>query len=335
MPGRQVGTRVLLLSLGGTIAMTPGERGGVTPTLGGDDLIAAVPGLAEVAAIEAESFRTIPGAHLSFEDLGALARRIEASAEQGFDGVVVTQGTDTLEETSFLLDLLTVPERRLVLTGAMRNPSLAGADGPANLLAAVRLAACPAAAGLGATVVLGDEIHAARYVRKAHTQSPAAFRSLAGPVGWIGEGAVRIALRPPPSPALKLSAAGDRRVALLTAALDDGGGLLDAARGRADGIVVEALGGGHLPLPWLEAIEEAAAAMPVVYASRTGAGEVLTETYGFPGSETDLRERGAIPAGWLDGPKARILLTLLLRAGADPGSARDSFARYLAGAAVS
>jgi L-asparaginase len=331
----QARPRVLLLTLGGTIAMTPQAEGGVTPTLTSDDLILAVPELAEIAEIAAETFRTTPGAHLSFEDLSELARRIEASHEEGFDGVVVTQGTDTLEETSFLLDLLIASQRRLVLTGAMRNPAVPGADGSANLLASVRLAASPAATGLGATVVLGDEVHAARHVRKGHTQSPAAFRSLSGPLGWISENAVQIALRPPTPPALEVTAVGPQRVALLTAALDDDGGLLDLACERADGIVVEALGGGHLPLPWAEKITAAAARMPVVYASRTGAGAVLTETYGFPGSETDLLERGAIPGGWLDGPKARILLTLLLRAGADTDSARASFARYLAGAVIS
>lgn len=326
--------RVLLLALGGTIAMAANEGAGVTPSLSSDDLVAAIPALAEVATVEAETFRTIPGAHLSFEDLGELAERIERSAGEGFDGVVVTQGTDTLEESAFLVDLLTDSERPLALTGAMRNPTVPGADGPANVLAAVRLAASPLAAGLGATVVLGDEIHAARYVRKGHTQSPAAFGSLTGPIGWVSEGAVRIAARPPATPALELSAFGEQSVTLLTASLGDDGAIAGAAAELSDGLVIEALGAGHLPLPWAEQLDAATASVPVVYASRTGGGEVLTDTYGFPGSESDLRRRGAIPSGWLDGPKARILLTLLLRAGADAESARASFERYLGSAAV-
>jgi L-asparaginase len=320
--------KVLLLSLGGTIAMTSTDGGAVTPAIGAAELIAAVPALAEVAEVEAESFRQIPGAQLTFEDLGELAARIGRSAEEGFDGVVVTQGTDTLEETAFTVDLL-APAQQVVFTGAMRNPTVAGPDGPANLLAAASLAGSPLARGLGVTVLLGDEIHAARYVRKGHTQSPAAFASLAGPLGWISEGAPRIAVRPPAVPALDLAASGTGRVALLTAALDDDAGLLAAAADTADGVVIEALGGGHLPPAWPEPLGTVAAAKPVVLASRTGTGEGLTKTYGFDGSETDLLARGAISAGWLDGPKARVLLTLLLRGGADLAGARHGFGAYL------
>lgn len=321
--------RILLLALGGTIAMTAEAGEAVTPRLTSEDLVAAVPGLADAVAIEADTFRTVPGAHLSFADLGELAERIEVARAEGFDGVVVTQGTDTLEETSFLVDLLVGPDGRVAFTGAMRNPTRPGADGPANVLAAALVAGAPAAAGIGTTVVLGDEVHAARYVHKTHTASPAAFRSSNGPLGWVGEGAVRIALRPPAVPALELSAFGEARVALLTAALDDDGALVDAAADACQGIVVEALGGGHLPLPWVDRLERAAERVPVAFASRTGAGEVLTATYGFPGSETDLIARGLVPAGWLDGPKARILMTLLLRGGGAE-SVRDGFERYLA-----
>jgi L-asparaginase len=320
--------RVLLLALGGTIAMTSTDGDAVTPAIGPAELIAAVPALADVATIEAESFRTIPGAQLTFEDLAELVERIERSAAEGFHGTVVTQGTDTLEETAFTVDLL-APTLPVVFTGAMRNPTVAGPDGPANLLAAVSLAGSTLARDLGVTVLLGDEIHAARYVRKAHTQSPAAFASLGGPVGWVSEGSVRVAMRPPATPSLDLAAKGDARVALLTAALDDDGGLLQDAADAADGVVVEALGGGHLPPAWSEPIAAVAAAKPVVLASRTGNGEGLTRTYGFSGSETDLLGRGAISAGWLDGPKARVLTTLLLRGGADVDAIRAGFAAYL------
>jgi L-asparaginase len=320
--------RVLLLSLGGTIAMTSTDGGAVSPAIGAAELIAAVPALSEVVEIEAESFRTIPGAQLTFADLAELTERIERSAGEGFDGVVVTQGTDTLEETAFVVDLL-APAQKVVFTGAMRNPTVSGPDGPANLLAAASLAGSPGAEGLGVTVLLGDEIHAARYVRKSHTQSPGAFVSLTGPLGWMSEGSVRVAVRPPAVPSLGLAAKGDARVALLTAALDDGGGLLAVAAEAVDGVVIEALGGGHLPLAWAKPISAVAARKPVVLASRTGAGDGLTKTYGFDGSETDLLRRGAISAGWLDGPKARVLATLLLRGGADVDGVRAAFDSYL------
>jgi L-asparaginase len=167
-------------------------------------------------------------------------------------------------------------------------------------------------------VALNGEIHAARLVVKAHTQSPSAFASpLAGPLGWVAEGRARLVLRPAGRPALDLPPdLRPGRVALVTATLGDDGALVRAAVDAGfDGLVVEALGGGHLPAAMLDAIDAAVAAMPVVLASRTQAGEMLRETYGFPGSERDLLGRGVLSAGWLNGRKARLLLALLAGAG--------------------
>ena len=201
----------------------------------------------------------------------------------------------------------------------MRNPTLPGADGPANLLAAVQVAASDEARNLGALVVFNDEIHAASLVRKTHTQSPATFSSVPlGPIGYVAENAVQIVLRPARRRRVDLdSLAGDQRVALLTASMGDDGSLVGAVRDAGyAGLVVEALGGGHVPSPWIEPLTALADEVPVILASRTGGGEVLRRTYGFAGSEMDLIERGLIPAGPLDGHKARLFLTLLLRSGA-------------------
>ncbi|MEO8908365.1 MAG: asparaginase domain-containing protein, partial [Microbacteriaceae bacterium] len=169
-----------VFSLGGTIASTESARGngGVTPQLGAAELIAAVPQLNEVAKLKAVAFRQSASGDLTLEDMVALAAAIEVERDDGVSGTVVTQGTDTIEETSFALDLLLPPGRPVVVTGAMRNPTLAGADGPANLLSAVQVARAPEAAGLGVLVVLNDEIHTARFVRKTHTSSPSTFRSV-------------------------------------------------------------------------------------------------------------------------------------------------------------
>jgi L-asparaginase len=320
------GRSVLVLSLGGTIAMSSGDGRGVSPKLTGADLVGAVPELTQVARVDADSFRQLPGAHLTFDDLAALADRIDEAVAGGADGVVITQGTDTIEETAFLLDLLLDVDAPVVVTGAMRNPTLPGADGPANLLAAVQVAASGDARELGVLVVLNDEVHAARFVGKRHSTLPSAFRSAAGPLGWVTEGRPCIPLRLARQITVPRKAAGPGRVALVTAALDDDGGMVTAASaGRYDGIVVEALGGGHVPATLIEPLAEAAARMPVVFVSRTGQGDALRDTYGFPGSETDLIERGLIPGGWLDGPKARILLMALLRAGNDIDSVRARF----------
>ncbi|WP_279503223.1 asparaginase [Actinomadura sp. KC06] len=322
-----------MFSLGGTIASTEkpggGGGGGVAPRLGAKELLEGVPGLDGSVGLEAVAFRRCPSGDLAFEDLIALAAEIKARFEAGAAGVVVVQGTDTIEETSFVLDLLIDAPNPVVVTGAMRNPTLASPDGPANLLAAVQVAASPEARGLGCLVVLNDEVHAARFVSKTHTTSPAAFRSMtAGPVGWLVEGRLRIALRPAPLPAVPVPAGPVAPVALLTMCLGDDGRLIErvGALGYA-GVVVEAFGGGHVPARTVAALERLAATVPVVLASRTGAGDMLQATYGFPGSERDLIARGLIPAGFLDGPKARVLLSLLLGNGAGPEQVRTAFAK--------
>jgi L-asparaginase len=324
--------QVTVFSLGGTIASTNtgggGAAGGVTPRLGARELVEAVPQLQEVAELETVAFRQTASSDLTLQDLIALAAEITKRFDAGVAGVVVTQGTDTIEETSFALDLLVRGPRPVVVTGAMRNPTLAGPDGPANLLAAVQVAATPAAVGLGTLVVLNDEIHAARFVRKTHTSSPATFRSLtAGPLGWIAEGHPRIALR---VPALKGVPSGVSEevpaVALLKCALgDDCRFVTQVEKLGYAGLVLEGSGGGHVPAQAVPMLEDLATRLPVVLASRTGGGEMLQETYGFPGSERDLLSRGLIPAGFLDGLKARILVSLLLTSGTDLAGVRRAF----------
>lgn len=320
--------RVAVFSLGGTIAMTSGTQGGVVPALSADDLVAAVPGLTDIGiAVEVYDFRKLPGASLSFDDLFALASAARRAVNDGVDGVVVTQGTDTIEETSFALDLLWACNAPLVVTGAMRNPTMAGADGPANLLAAVTVAASAAARRMGCLVVLGDEIHAARWVRKTHGTSPAAFRSPdAGPVGLVAEGRPRILTRPARTAfGLEWSELKAVRTAVLPVVLGEDGETLRRAAVGLDGLVVAGFGVGHVPAATVPALSELAAAMPVVLASRIGAGPVLTATYGFPGSESDLLARGLIGAGALDCYKSRVLLHLLLAAGTDRGGIAKAF----------
>ncbi|MFE4922368.1 asparaginase [Streptomyces sp. NPDC056661] len=302
---------VAMFSLGGTIAMTAHTGGGATPTLSADDLVAAVPGLAETGiAVEVHDFRRLPGASLSFSDLLDLAVAIETLP---VDGVVITQGTDTIEETSYLLDLVTTSDMPIVVTGAMRNASLAGADGPANVLAAIRVAASTEARGTGTVVVFGEEIHAARWVRKTHATSPTAFTSYPGPLGYVAEDRVRIMTRPSDSPKVDpRGATTPVRTAIATVGLGDDGTILQAIGDQADGLVIAAFGAGHVPMACVDALTDLAKRIPVVLATRTGSGPVLRQTYGFPGSESDLLARGLISASTLDPIKARILLQLLL-----------------------
>ena len=322
--------RVVVLGLGGTIAMADTGSGGAVPDRSPAQLLAAVPGLAG-AGIETvpEEVRRVPGASIRIPDLYALAELIGQRLAGGAAGVVVTQGTDTIEESAYLLDLLHPHHGPVVVTGAMRNPSLAGADGPANLLAAVRVAADPRARGQGVLVVFQDEIHAARRVRKSHATSPATFVSAdGGPLGYVVEERAWFVNRLPGRTVMPAPPVTGRspRVGLFTATLGDDGELLAALADRVDGLVVAAFGAGHVPEWLVEPLHRLAGRVPVVLASRTGAGPVLAGTYGFAGSERDLLDRGLIPAGLLGAPKARVLLHTLLAAGADRATIAAAFA---------
>ncbi|MDB5874118.1 MAG: L-asparaginase [Ramlibacter sp.] len=321
--------RILVVSLGGTITMTGGACGGIVPTLTAGHLVAGVPRLASVAELETITLFGLPGASLRLPNLVELARLLRDKLSNGIDGAVVVQGTDTIEDTAFVLDRLVGATGPVVVTGAMRGPQSEGADGPANLLAAVTVAADKRLRGMGVVVVLNDEIHAARWVQKCHTSLTSAFESPGtGRVGIVAEGLVELLMAPHREVPLIKAGSGSCDVALVSLGLGEDGRMLStlAALGYA-GAVIEGMGAGHVPAAAVEPISALIRCMPVVLSTRVPAGRVFARTYGFAGSEMDLIARGAIPCGHLGASKARLLLTLLLSAGAGDDEVRAAFAR--------
>jgi L-asparaginase len=307
---------VLVLATGGTIAMR-GER--AVHAAGPAELLAAV----GLESVQARELLGLPGAHVGLDDALLVARTAAAEAATG-RGIVVTHGTDTLEETAVLCDLLHDGDAPIVFTGAIRPAGTPGADGPANLVDAVAVAGAGKAAGLGCVVVFGGEIHAARGARKVDSAGPSAFGSPgAGPIGRVVEG--RLALRARPvRPARALAPERlDFRVPVVVATLGDDLALLDAP---ADGAVVAAFGGGHLSPGGLARLRAAAQRMPVVLAVRPERGALLASTYGFEGAEGDLRATGAIAAGALSPQAARMKLLVCLGSGLDRKGIASLFA---------
>jgi len=299
--------------------MTPTGTGGLTPALSAQQLLTAVPGLTEIGIdVRVKDFRQVPSGSLGFDDLAALTVAIDEQLAQGTEGVVVTQGTDTMEETAYALDLSYSGAAPIVVTGAMLSPAHAGADGPANLLSAIAVAASEPARGQGVLVVMADEIHAARHVQKTHTSNLMTFKSPnSGPLGYVVEGRPQLLNSVGPRMAVdETNAEGNPRVCLLTMSLGDDGHLLRAIDDQVNGLIVAGFGVGHVPADVVPRLEKLAGVIPVVLASRVASGPSLTSTYGFPGSEQDLLSRGLISAGFLDPLKARILLRTLLRVGA-------------------
>ena len=338
--------RIHILALGGTIATQPDATGAMQMGLGADDLVAAVPLLAEIAEIKAETVSRVGSHSLTFNQIAALAVKIEALVADGVQGIVVTQGTDTLEETSFLLDLLLDLDMPVVVTAAMRNPALTSPDGPGNLLAAVRVASDrwvrARERSLGVVAVMLDEVYAAADVLKIHPTRLNAFASpQTGPVAALVEDRV-VPLSLPVRGAMmtahaafgvgraaRLSKAAPAPIALLWTSLDEPGRLVEALLAAPDhlgyrGALLSAMGGGHLPEAMSAIAGKLAVAMPTVVAGRAGAsGPLLHKTYGGPSSEIALRESGLIWGGRLHPLKARLLLEACLRAGLDrPAMAR-------------
>jgi L-asparaginase len=322
---------VVVLATGGTIASTHSEaEGGLTSSLPGEQLVAAVPGLDQVALIEVQNVANVGSTDMTPALWLEVSRRAEAAlARAEVAGVLVTHGTDTMEETAFFLDLTVTNPKPVILVGAMRAASEWDADGPRNLLNAARVAVSEEAVGKGTFVVLNGEIHAAREVTKTHSLAVETFGTPEfGALGVVDMGGVRFYRAPLRRQSIPMSADVTLPVVdiIPNYAGSDGRlirGLLK--EGPVDGLVVDAAGNGNIAGALFEAVKEAReAGVAVVVTSRTHAGRVVP-VYADAGGGKNLHDLGCVFADNLSAQKARVLLIVALTVTTEPEGLREIF----------
>lgn len=318
--------RLLIVSLGRTDASAPSVCGPAASVAA--LLSATAPALAASVDLVSLALQQGPGASLSPEDIVDVAQRVEDALAKGCDGAVVVHGVDTVEESAFLLDLLVGNESPVVVAPMACDGTAPDPLDGERLAAAVAVAAAPEARGLGALVVANDEIHAARFAQLTHAGRDGAFVSMpAGPMGVVVEGRARFWARVARLPCFPAFDGPPRQVALLRCTMGDDGRWLGSlpVLGYA-GAVIEAMGAGNAPREAVPTLGQLAARMPVVLASRCYPGLVVARRRS--GADVDLLALGLIPAGWLSGLKARLLLGVALRGGAGHAAVAAAFASY-------
>jgi L-asparaginase len=319
---------IVLLFTGGTISMRHDPAaGGAVPTLRGKDIVALAPGIDRIASLEIDDWGAYPGPHMTIERMWALRARIaEHLARPDVDGVVVTHGTDSLEESAYLTARSIDSEKPVVFTGAMRTSSDLGWDGPGNLGAAVRVASCAESRGRGVMVVMADRVFTALDVTKAHTHMLDAFDSPGlGPLGVIDDGQVIFRRALDSTTPILSPPALATPVDIVYAFAGADARLLDASRAEGKAIVIAAMGRGNVPPLMVDGVGRwIDDGKPVVITSRAIRGRVGC-TYGYPGAGRRLAERGAIFAGARRPQQARLDVMLALGAGLSVDELRDWF----------
>ena len=307
--------RVVVLATGGTIASKFDPAiGALAPALTGEALVGAVPGLDKVARVDVEQIANIGSYDMTPEIWRRLSKRAnELLATDGVAGVVVTHGTDTLEETAYFLDLTMTSQKPIVIVGAQRAASYFDSDGPRNLLNAIRVAISPEAVGKGALVVMNGQINAAREVTKTNTIEVETFKSLEfGALGVADLGAVRFyraPLRRQTIPLTDTQTLGRVEIVSQYAGADGRVISLLLQQGNLNGLVIEGFGLGHVTSGTLEAIKQVRGkGIPVVLSTRVYTGRVIP-LYAI---DVELQTLGCIRADNLSAQKARVLLMLAM-----------------------
>lgn len=291
--------------------------GGAVPVLSGAEILASAVGLEAICEPVVEDFAMLPGPHVTPPVMLRLRDLLdERLAEDSMAGAVVTHGTDTLEETAAFLDVTLASQKPVVMTGSLRNSSETSWDGPANLLAAAKVAVDPDAAGRGVMVALAQSVHAAQEVRKSDTHAVETFVSpRSGPVGLVDQDGVIWVGETAPRPRVSISSV-TAEVAIIPAYTGAAGWMIDAAIAQGvKGMVLEGTGRGNVPPTMVDAVREALRqGVVVVVASRCWKGRVLP-TYAYPGSGGDLAKLGVLFAHRLPAQQARLVMIAHLSAG--------------------
>ncbi|MDO4698202.1 MAG: asparaginase [Pasteurellaceae bacterium] len=306
--------KLLILHTGGTISMSEGRDGKVSPTAE-NPLMASLCRLNHPAELHQEAIFNLPSPHIMLTHWQQLKQRIEqAVTQEQFDAVVITHGTDTLEETAYFLDLALCVEVPVVLTGAMRSSNELGSDGLINLQSAIAVALCPESQQKGVLVVMNDEIHNAKFVTKTHTTNVATFQTPTfGPCGLVAKNRVIYFQQLRQYERFPLHTLSKTNVQLIKSYVGMDSFLLEQlAQAGCDGVVIEALGAGNLPPSCLTGVQALLdAKIPVVLVSRAFNG-ITQDVYDYLGGGKQLKQQGVIFTQGLSGQKARIKLLVLL-----------------------
>lgn len=318
-----------VLSTGGTIASTSGEDG-ATPSKSGEEIVDAVPQIQEHATVTVEQVAQTPSYQMDTETLESIGDRVRELEETATEGIIITHGTDTLEETAYYLDIAVTPSIPVLVTGAQRRPDEVSPDGPANLLTAVRaIDEFTARSCGGVFVAINEEIHAARYATKVHTSKLEAFASPdAGPVAILNRNAINVKRKPESETPTLPTQSLDADVYQVKSGSTVGDGMITAAVDQgADGIVIEGTGLGNVTEAIGRVVQEAPDSIPIVITTRCASGEV-DPVYGDTGGGETLRQHGAIFAGNLPTQKARLTLILARSAYDEREEIREVFKEF-------
>lgn len=322
--------KIIIIFTGGTISMkNDAATNAAVPAMTGEDILKMTPGIETIADIHYLDFSMIPGPHMTPEKMMELSKLVQHKLQnEGYDGAVITHGTDSLEETAYLVDLTSNIDKPIVFVGAMKSASELGWDGPVNLIDAVYTAASPESCSRGVLVVMNNEVHSASQVTKTNTHTLDTFKSVDfGPIGFIDDNKVIYYQRYTKRQYIPCEQV-DSKVDLIKCACGMDDKLLRfCVDSGAHGIVIEGMGRGNIPPEMVKGVDYALSKdIPIILVSRCHRGKVL-DSYGYAGAGRDLTQKGVILGDNLPGQKARIKLMSALGYTRNIAEIKDIFER--------